>query len=154
MGYRFDRHVHKLPLSGAFALASSTLRAKQHPRAGELGYRRHRHDGPRHRCLDGGDHLCRTTDRQQVVYTAGDTVTYEQLADIVDSVLGRKLLREEWSVPLLKDDLAKDPSNPIKKYRVVVRRGTGSLVGCRQRTFNARAAELRSSVSSSGHART
>ncbi len=71
-----------------------------------------------------------------VVYTAGDTVTYEQLADIVDSVLRRKLLREEWSVPLLKDDLAKDPSNPIKKYRVVFAEGRGVSwdVG---KTFNA-----------------
>src|SRR5580704_11840691 len=46
-----------------------------------------------------------------IVYTAGDTVTYERLADIVDSVLGRKVQRVEWSVPVLKDELAKDPTN-------------------------------------------
>ena len=60
-----------------------------------------------------------------VVYTAGDTVTYERLADIVDHVLNRKVGRVEWSVPVLKDELAKDPNNPIKKYRVVFAEGRG-----------------------------
>jgi len=71
-----------------------------------------------------------------VVYTAGDTVTYERLADIVDSVLGRKVRRVEWSVPVLKDELAKDPNDPIKKYRVVFAEGRGVSweVG---KTFNA-----------------
>ncbi len=72
----------------------------------------------------------------RVVYTAGDTVTYERLADIVDSVLDRKLRRVEWSVPALKEELAKDPGNPIKKYRVVFAQGRGVSwdVG---KTFNA-----------------
>jgi hypothetical protein len=60
-----------------------------------------------------------------VVYTAGDTVTYERLADIVDSVLGRKLQRVQWSVRMLKDELANDANNPIKKYRVVFAQGRG-----------------------------
>jgi hypothetical protein len=71
-----------------------------------------------------------------VVYTAGDTVSYERLADIVESVLGRKLRRVEWSVPMLKNELAKDPNNPIKKYRVVFAEGRGVSwdIG---KTFNA-----------------
>lgn len=71
-----------------------------------------------------------------IVYTAGDTITYERLADVVDSVLGRKARREEWSVPALKDELAKDPNNPIKKYRVVFAEGRGVSweIG---KTFNA-----------------
>jgi uncharacterized protein YbjT (DUF2867 family) len=48
-----------------------------------------------------------------IVYTAGDTLTYARLADIVDSVLGRELGRVEWSLPELKDELAKDPANAI-----------------------------------------
>ena len=60
-----------------------------------------------------------------IVYTAGDTITYEQLADITDSVLGRKVQRVAWSVPELKDELAKDPNNAIKKYRVVFAEGKG-----------------------------
>jgi hypothetical protein len=34
-----------------------------------------------------------------IVYTAGDTLTYAHLANIVDSVLGRKVRRLEWSLP-------------------------------------------------------
>ena len=61
----------------------------------------------------------------RVVYTASDTITYERLADIVESVIGRKLRRVEWRVPMLKDELAADSDNPIKKYRVVFAEGTG-----------------------------
>ena len=72
-----------------------------------------------------------------VVYTAGDTITYGRLADVVDAALGREVRRVERSVPELKDDLAKDPHDPIKKYRVVFAEGKGvswDLAG----TFNAR----------------
>lgn len=71
-----------------------------------------------------------------VVYTAGDTITYRQLADIVDSVLDLKVQRVEWSVPLLKDELAKDPENNLKKYRVVFAEGRGVAWDLGQ-TFNA-----------------
>lgn len=72
----------------------------------------------------------------QVVYTAGDTITYARLADTVDSVLGRKVRRVEWSVPKLKADLAQEPDDPIKKYRVVFAEGKGVAwdIG---KTFNA-----------------
>lgn len=72
----------------------------------------------------------------RVVYTAGDTVSYERLADIVESFLGRKVQRVEWSVPQLKNDLAQDPDNAIKKYRVAFAEGKGVAweVG---KTFNA-----------------
>ena len=40
-----------------------------------------------------------------VVYIAGDTITYTRLADIMDAILGRKVQRVEWSVPVLKDEL-------------------------------------------------
>jgi hypothetical protein len=58
------------------------------------------------------------------------------LADIVDSVLGRKVQRVEWSVPKLKDELAQDPDNPIKKYRVVFAEGRGVSWEV-DKTFNA-----------------
>jgi hypothetical protein len=35
------------------------------------------------------------------------------------------LRREEWTVPMLTNDLAKDPDNPIKKYRVAFAEGRG-----------------------------
>lgn len=72
----------------------------------------------------------------RVVYTAGDTVTYARLADIVDSVLSRKVRRVEWSVSRLKDELAKDPDDPIKKYRVVFAEGKGVSWEV-DKTFNA-----------------
>ncbi|WP_297836087.1 aromatic alcohol reductase [Pseudomonas sp.] len=71
----------------------------------------------------------------QVVYTAGDTLTYGQLADTVDKVLGRKMHREEWSVPSLKADLEKNPLDPIKKYRVVFAEGKG-VAWDQTHTFN------------------
>jgi len=73
----------------------------------------------------------------QVVYTAGDTITYGRLADILELVLGRKVRREEWSVPELRDELAKDPGNPIKKYRIVFAEGRG-VSWEMSKTFNAR----------------
>ncbi len=71
----------------------------------------------------------------RVMYTAGDTVTYARLADIVDAVLGRKVQRVEWSVPELKAELARDPENGIKKYRVVFAEGKG-VAWKMDRTFN------------------
>jgi hypothetical protein len=63
--------------------------------------------------------------RNEVIYTAGDTVTYGQLAGIVERGLGEKVTREEWSVPFLKHELANDPGDAIKKYRVVFAEGKG-----------------------------
>ena len=76
------------------------------------------------------------TTPEDIVYTAGDTITYERLADIVDSALGRKVRRVEWSVPELKDELAKDPNDVIKKYRVVFAEGKGVSWNI-NKTFNA-----------------
>jgi uncharacterized protein YbjT (DUF2867 family) len=63
--------------------------------------------------------------KNQVVYTAGDTLTYRELADTVDKVLGREVKRVEWSVPELTADLALDPDDAIKKYRAVFAQGRG-----------------------------
>lgn len=70
-----------------------------------------------------------------VVYTAGDTITYARLADIVDSILGRQVRRKAWSVPFLQDELAKDPDNPLKKYHVVFAQGRG-VAWEMDKTFN------------------
>jgi NmrA-like family len=73
--------------------------------------------------------------RNEVIYTAGDTVTYSRLAEIVERVLGTKVTREEWCVPFLKHELANDPGNAIKKYRVVFAEGKG-VSWPLKRTFN------------------
>lgn len=61
----------------------------------------------------------------EVVYVAGDTVSYGQLADVVESVLGRKMKKTEWTVETLEEEQKSDPNNPIRKYRVVFARGKG-----------------------------
>lgn len=61
----------------------------------------------------------------QVVFTAGDTLTYRQLADTVDRLLNRKVERVEWTVPALKADLAAAPDDSIRKYRAVFAEGKG-----------------------------
>ena len=71
----------------------------------------------------------------QIVYTAGDTVTYGELADIVDGVLREKVRRVEWSVSVLKQQLAADPDDAIRKYRVVFAEGRG-VAWEMDRTFN------------------
>lgn len=72
-----------------------------------------------------------------IVYTAGDTLTYGELADLVDSVLDRKVRRVERSVPELRDELAEDPDDAIKKYRVVFAEGRG-VAWDSDKTLNAR----------------
>lgn len=71
-----------------------------------------------------------------VVYTAGDTVTYEQLASIVETVLGRPVRRETWSTAELRHALAQDATNALKKYRVVLAEGVG-VAWEQDRTFHA-----------------
>ncbi len=58
-----------------------------------------------------------------------------RLADTVDLVLNRTVQRTEWSVPKLKADLAREPDNAIKKYRVVFAEGRGVAWNLDQ-TFN------------------
>lgn len=72
-----------------------------------------------------------------IVFVAGDTVTYSQLADIVELVLDQTMKKEEWSVEMLKKELTQDSDNPIKKYRVVFAEGKGVSWDVAA-TFNAR----------------
>ncbi|CAN7761536.1 aromatic alcohol reductase [Caballeronia sp. LjRoot34] len=71
----------------------------------------------------------------QIVYIAGDTVTYRQLADAVDELLDLNVHRTEWTVPELKRELADDPDNAIKKYRAVFAEGKG-VAWDKSQTFN------------------
>ncbi|PXX64543.1 MULTISPECIES: aromatic alcohol reductase [unclassified Pseudomonas] len=63
--------------------------------------------------------------RNEIVYLSGDTVTYGQVADILEEVLGRPFKRNEWTVPYLLSELKKDPTHHIKKYRAVFAQGRG-----------------------------
>lgn len=62
---------------------------------------------------------------QGIVYTAGDTVSMQRLADIVERTVGRKVDRALKTVPQLKEELAADADNGMRKYRVVFGEGVG-----------------------------
>lgn len=61
----------------------------------------------------------------QVVYVAGDTLSYRELADVVERVGGVPVVRNEWTVAQLLDDLEHDPDDGLKKYRAVFAQGIG-----------------------------
>jgi hypothetical protein len=60
-----------------------------------------------------------------VLFMAGQTVTYRELADAVERVLGKEVTREMWSMDCLRRELDKDADNQIKKYRVLFGKGDG-----------------------------
>ncbi|WP_144140604.1 aromatic alcohol reductase [Paraburkholderia sp. BCC1884] len=72
----------------------------------------------------------------QVVYLAGDTVSYRRLADSLDAMLGLHVRRVEWSVPQLQAELAAEPDSSLRKYRAVFAAGAGVSWSPAQ-TFNA-----------------
>lgn len=64
--------------------------------------------------------------RTGVVYTAGDTVSYHQVADLIEQRIGKeKVQKEVWNLDYLRRELGQDPENAIKKYRVVFAEGRG-----------------------------
>ncbi|WP_420868222.1 aromatic alcohol reductase [Collimonas pratensis] len=75
--------------------------------------------------------------RNEIVYLSGDTVTYEEVASILERVLGRQFKRNVWSVPYLLQELKKDPTHHIKKYRAVFAQGKG-VAWPKDGTFNVR----------------
>lgn len=72
----------------------------------------------------------------QVVYTAGDTLSYGALADLVEQVIGRKVERRELGVQQLMADLAEEPDDNLRKYRAVFAMGRGVAWDV-EGTFNA-----------------
>lgn len=72
----------------------------------------------------------------QVVYTAGDTITYGELANLLERVTGRSFERVEWTVPHLLAALAEAPDDNLRKYRAVFAQGLG-VAWDMARTYNA-----------------
>lgn len=73
----------------------------------------------------------------EIVYLSGDTVTYDEVAGLLERVLGRPFKRNEWTVPYLMEELEKDPTHHIKKYRAVFAQGRG-VAWPKAGTFNER----------------
>lgn len=63
--------------------------------------------------------------RNQVVFVASDTVSYGQLADIVDEVTGRVFTRELLSRDMLAVQLQQQPDDVMLRYRAAFALGTG-----------------------------
>lgn len=72
---------------------------------------------------------------QGVVFTAGDTVSMAQLAGIVERVTGKEVKRVLKTVPQLKEELAAEPNDGMRKYRVVFAEGVG-VSWEKEKTFN------------------
>lgn len=63
--------------------------------------------------------------KNQPVYIAGDTLTYGELADTIQRVTGKEVVRNVWPVEYLREESRKTPGDKLKKYRVVFAEGTG-----------------------------
>jgi hypothetical protein len=70
------------------------------------------------------------------IYVAGDVVSMRRLADVVETVLGRRVERSVKTVEQLKRELAADPGDVMKKYRAVFAAGVGVSWDMKE-TFNA-----------------
>ncbi|MGV0834017.1 aromatic alcohol reductase [Mycolicibacterium thermoresistibile] len=80
--------------------------------------------------------LTRPRIADQVVYVAGDTLSYGELADIVERVEGVPVRRNEWTVEQLLEDLRDAPEDTMRKYRAVFAQGIG-VAWPKEKTFNA-----------------
>lgn len=61
----------------------------------------------------------------EIVYIAGDTITYEDLAVIAESLSGHKYERTLSDITEITNDLKNDPTNFVKKYRSIFGVGRG-----------------------------
>ena len=71
----------------------------------------------------------------RVVYLASDTVSYGQLADIVEAVTGRGVRRELLTDARLAFDLAANPADGMAAYRIAFARGDG-MWWDKEQTYN------------------
>lgn len=85
--------------------------------------------------------------RNDIVFLAGDTVTYSEVADKLQAALGRPFSKSEWTEQYLLDELARDPQNMMRKYRAAFAQGRG-VAWDKTETFNQRNAIPVTDVSS------
>ena len=74
--------------------------------------------------------------QDRVVYVAGDTFSYTQLADMVERHLGRDVERALWDMDWLRSQVAAHPGDGLRKYRLAFARDTG-VAWDKDHTFNA-----------------
>ncbi|MFN3311925.1 MAG: aromatic alcohol reductase [Hyphomonas sp.] len=61
----------------------------------------------------------------QVVFVAGDTISYGHLAEVVERVTGHRFEKTEWSLEKLRADLAAAPDDLMARYRAAFALGDG-----------------------------
>ena len=71
----------------------------------------------------------------EIVYIAGDTITYGKLADIAESLSGQNYERTLSGMEEITNDLKNDPTNFVKKYRSIFGAGVG-VSWALENTFN------------------
>jgi hypothetical protein len=71
----------------------------------------------------------------QVVHIAGDTLSYAQLANVVEAFLGRPVTRSLWSVDMLRERANAHPGDTMRKYHLAFARATG-VAWDKETTFN------------------
>lgn len=77
------------------------------------------------------------TIRNEIVFLAGDTVTYGEVSDKLEAALHRPFSRSEWTIPFLMEELERDPQNMMRKYRAAFAQGRG-VAWNKDETFNRR----------------
>jgi hypothetical protein len=80
--------------------------------------------------------LARPKFENQIIYIAGDTISYARLADTLTAIMGRPVRRELWHVAQLTNELKQAPDDLMRKYRLVFAQGKGVSWDA-QATFNA-----------------
>lgn len=73
--------------------------------------------------------------RDTVIYVAGDTISYRELADVVERVTRTTVTRTQWSKEFLTEQLQHDPDDTMRKYRAVFARPTG-VAWPKDRSYN------------------
>ncbi|VVE61238.1 2'-hydroxyisoflavone reductase [Pandoraea captiosa] len=73
----------------------------------------------------------------EVVYVAGDTISYGRLAEVVERVTGRTFEKTAWSLEKLRADLSAAPGDVMTRYRAAFAAGDG-MWWDRSATYNAR----------------
>ena len=61
----------------------------------------------------------------EVVYVASDTLSYGELAAVVEDVTGRRFRRELLTIDMLVDEIARHPDDGMARYRLGFARGDG-----------------------------
>lgn len=72
----------------------------------------------------------------EVVYVAGDTISYGDLAEVVERVSGQTFKKKLWSLDKLRADLAQAPDDVMTRYRAAFAQGDG-MWWDKANTFNA-----------------